>query len=296
MTEPVGAETGGAPPTPERCRNCGTTLAGPYCHDCGQRSESRLVPVRALARAAVEELLTLDVRLLHTLRRLLRPGALTDDYLQGRRAPYTPPFRLFVFAGFVFLLAIGLGQRLRPDESGLVIDLSRETVTELEARRDALRRRGTAWAEVRSFWLGSILDAHRQPDQLNRLFAERASVMAVLLIPAFALTLRLLYRGRLYMEHLIFTLHLHAVVFGVVGIALLLGMGGYLLGLPGAPLTAGFALAGCSVLAYTWVALRRVYESGPVRTTLKLCALAGAYVAAFTAVLTAYAFATIVTL
>ncbi len=84
------------PDHPHACANCATPLQGDYCHACGQHAHS---PVRSFAHA-VEEVFEsfwhLDGRIFRTLRRLLAPGRLAQDYLEGRRAPYVAPMRLFV--------------------------------------------------------------------------------------------------------------------------------------------------------------------------------------------------------
>ena len=87
------------------CLNCGTRLRGQYCGNCGQRSRSRLISLWELISDAFGDLFELDSRLWQTLRPLVaRPGRLTHDYLQGRRARYMPPFRMYLVLSLVFFL------------------------------------------------------------------------------------------------------------------------------------------------------------------------------------------------
>ncbi len=89
----------------ESCLNCGTTLGGQYCGHCGQRSRSRLISIWELLQDAFGDLLELDSRLWQTLIPLVtRPGKLTRDYLEGRRARYMPPFRTYLVLSIVFFL------------------------------------------------------------------------------------------------------------------------------------------------------------------------------------------------
>ncbi|MBT5219008.1 MAG: DUF3667 domain-containing protein [Woeseia sp.] len=89
----------------EMCLNCGTTLAGQYCGNCGQRAHSRLISIWELFRDAFGDLLELDSRLWRTLIPLaVRPGKLTRDYLEGRRARFMPPFRTYLVLSIVFFL------------------------------------------------------------------------------------------------------------------------------------------------------------------------------------------------
>jgi hypothetical protein len=87
------------------CLNCGTRLRGQYCGTCGQRSRSRLISIWQLLKEAFGDLLELDSRLWRTLLPLLiRPGRLTRDYLEGRRARYMPPFRTYLVLSVIFFV------------------------------------------------------------------------------------------------------------------------------------------------------------------------------------------------
>lgn len=98
-----------------RCRNCGAELAGEFCHSCGQSARSLRRPFWNLVTESVETLFLMDGRLAQTLPALmLYPGRVSRDYLDGRRARFIPPFRLYVFASLVFfvLLPLVTGQGL----------------------------------------------------------------------------------------------------------------------------------------------------------------------------------------
>ena len=87
------------------CLNCGTRMRGQYCGNCGQRSRNRLISIWQLLREAFGDLLELDSRLWRTLLPLLiRPGQLTRDYLEGRRARYMPPFRTYLVLSVIFFV------------------------------------------------------------------------------------------------------------------------------------------------------------------------------------------------
>ena len=87
------------------CLNCGTQLRGQYCGHCGQRSRSRLISLWELVSDAFGDLFEIDSRLWQTLIPLmLRPGRLTYDYLQGRRARFMPPFRMYLVMSLVFFV------------------------------------------------------------------------------------------------------------------------------------------------------------------------------------------------
>jgi hypothetical protein len=95
------------PPPPQTlvCANCGSSLAGEYCGHCGQRHEPHVHTVSHFANEAFESITHADSRLWRTLWFLLaRPGLLTREFFEGRRARYLPPFRLYLVISVVFFL------------------------------------------------------------------------------------------------------------------------------------------------------------------------------------------------
>jgi len=88
------------------CPNCGAVTAGRrYCGECGQSRRNLDGSVWALLRETLDELLNLDGRMFRTLRRLAaQPGAVTADYLAGKRRQYTPPVRLYLASSAAFFL------------------------------------------------------------------------------------------------------------------------------------------------------------------------------------------------
>jgi len=102
LREDAREEVSGGSPD---CLNCGAYMRGQYCAVCGQRSRSRLISLWELISDAFGDLLEIDSRLWRTLVPLLiRPGRLTHDYLQGRRARYMPPFRMYLVLSLLFFV------------------------------------------------------------------------------------------------------------------------------------------------------------------------------------------------
>jgi hypothetical protein len=93
------------PPDHPDCLNCGTELQGQYCGTCGQRARGRLISLWELLQDAFGDLFEIDSRLWRTLIPLLiRPGRLTLDYLEGKRARYMPPFRMYLVLSVIFFV------------------------------------------------------------------------------------------------------------------------------------------------------------------------------------------------
>jgi Protein of unknown function (DUF3667) len=63
-----------------------------------------------MTRDLLGDITNFDSRLWRTLVPLaFRPGVLTQDYLRGRRASYTPPFRMYLILSVAFFLLATLG-------------------------------------------------------------------------------------------------------------------------------------------------------------------------------------------
>jgi hypothetical protein len=88
------------------CANCSHALQGEFCHHCGQSVHSVLKPMHHMTEEAIETILHIDGRILHTLPPLFtKPGFLTLEYFSGRRMRYIAPFRLmFVLCLLAFFL------------------------------------------------------------------------------------------------------------------------------------------------------------------------------------------------
>lgn len=109
----------------ENCLNCGEVLTGQHCAHCGQRARVRVLSLWGLVKDLLGDFLDWDSRAWRTLRPLaFRPGLLTQDYLRGRRANYTPPVRMYLILSVAFFLLASLGNdpgstlEFNMDESG----------------------------------------------------------------------------------------------------------------------------------------------------------------------------------
>jgi hypothetical protein len=276
------------------CLNCGAALSGAFCARCGQRDVPSYPNVRELATDAFQELSGWDGRIATTVRALLaRPGKLTVEFLQGRRARYLSPLRLYLTASVAYFVLAAASPEVRLPSGKLLFlgirvgassdaadsrpervagaagaALANETVLTDSARAAVLAEIESAPALMRPFLRRSLED----PDGFKRGLIETLPKMLFVLLPAFAAIVGLLYRGRKYPEHLYFAIHLHAYIFFVLAVTELVKFTGFAYAV-----IAAAAVALPSIPIYAVLALRRVYGNGLGKTLLKSVAIAAIY-------------------
>lgn len=268
-------------PRPEQCLNCGRMADGNFCAFCGQENKDHTVALRPLLSDLLAEVASWDSKLMQTLIPLvIRPGFLTNEYNAGRRIGYLSPLKLYLTVSVLFFLVLSWKAPLNKNNvaintSGVTYSYSGSGPRALNARTveeyDASQKRKPP--------------ARRDPPLLRTMIHHlfkakedsRTFVSAILggfpkmmffLLPLFAVTLKLLYlrTKRLYVEHLIFLLHVHAFAFLVLTPLLLLP-----------PVWRGL-FVGLALPVYFIAALRAVYKQGWPKTLTKFALLGLGYV------------------
>jgi hypothetical protein len=286
---------------PQQCANCDADLAGPFCSRCGQRNTNLAVSIRVLARDFADEYLSLDSRLFRSAISLLfRPGFLTRQYLIGRRERFVRPLRLYLVSSLAFFFTLSLVARPslqfgidapdasirelleqsieqeRPvDDDGTVpgpgtAPADPTVLTPADAPAEDARAGPTgAWSisvAERIETLGNM-SPRQLGDALVAGFERQLPRTMFVLLPAFALILKLLYLRRhwYYAEHFVFTLHFHAFAFTIFLLLLLLPDGWW---------TTWVLLWG---VLYLFLSMHRVYRQSIWRTALKFSLLTSVY-------------------
>lgn len=206
------------------CRNCETPLEPDYsyCPQCGQKNVDLERPISVLLTEALRETVDIDGRALRTLWTLIRrPGVLTSEFVAGRRRLYSPPVRLYLVISVGFFLLAGwvAGQGMLLDE-------------------------------------GQTLEADAAGQA--RLFAEYVPRLMFVLLPVFALLLKIAFRQRFYFDHLVHSLHLHSAAYLVLALMLPLEEAA----VEFAPATILQVVLFFYLLASFVTSLRRVYQVG----------------------------------
>jgi len=95
----------------KECLNCGLPLAGEenFCPNCGQRNDIRKLNFGSFLGAVFDEFISYDSRFWRTIIvLLLKPGKVSKDYIEGRRAQYANPFRFYLTISIIFFLLLGV--------------------------------------------------------------------------------------------------------------------------------------------------------------------------------------------
>jgi hypothetical protein len=253
---------------PEQCLDCGATLAGFYCGNCGQKNELEHRSLWQLVKDAVGPAVLLEGKLWRTLGTLLfQPGALSEAYTEGKRSRYIRPLRLYFWVSVLFFSALAL----RPARV-IQIDLDKEDKIHLP-HAPFLERR----LQEKVAALGKTESVR---EQFRHDFVNLLPKAAFFLVPFSALLLRLFWWKRPYVEHLVLALHGHTVLFMGFGVALV-------------PL--GFFYAAGLVGPLVWLpfAFRRFYRSPWWQTLLKAVPLAVLYMLLVSAASLGVLFATL---
>jgi hypothetical protein len=268
-----------------QCLNCEAPLHGPFCSSCGQRAIPPHPTVRELAGDAVGEFTGWDGKFAATIRTLLaRPGELTRQWLEGRRAHFISPLRLYLSASVLFFVVQAAAPELEEKDivqvtaadssnAGRVASATTKTLRRgqplTQAEKDsALEAIAKAPVFARPLMRRGIEDPEGYKESVRRIVPRTFFA----LLPVYAGIVALFYRRRNYPEHLYFAIHLHAFVF----LALMLPDLAKLFGSKRVAGTVG-AAALVWVIGYSLVALKRVYGGSWGGTVLRSVGIMALY-------------------
>ena len=148
------------------CLNCGTPLAGSHCYNCGQRAHVHRT-LSAFFHDLLHGVLHFEGKTWRTIPLLAwKPGQLTREYIEGKRARYVSPIAMFLFVVFLtFALFNIMGGAAKV--GAVDPDMDREMRTAISASEEEL----AALRERRA----RNLD---EPENLARIDAEIADLEA----------------------------------------------------------------------------------------------------------------------
>lgn len=268
------------------CLNCGATVTGKFCSECGQENLELHEDFLHLALHGVGHYFHFESKFFNSIIPLItKPGFLTKEYFAGRRASYLSPISMYIFISIVFFFLStantninrkNIEEDVSPEEQaearailGRVSQKVSNKIpekleeyntyttlgpteladtanpTQAKAATQAMAKGDTVTApkeknkDALSIDLGgdnvvtkSLTAKLKQvkDDELsfalfkNKLTSHLPKVMFILL-PLFALILKLVNwrSSKYYVEHLIYSIHVHSFLFLFSSILILLG-------------------------------------------------------------------------
>lgn len=284
---------------PLLCLNCNAVVSGNFCQNCGQETHLHKASAREFLHEFVGHYVALEGRLWGTMGRLLfRPGALTNEYVAGRRVRFVQPLRLYLTLSILFFALLKLSNSVNipvvDDAPAAVAGAAHTSEPASEPASKAPAATGPAKAATAGeagpddinidnasidAWFKRFPTLHHQWQLFEKLpAAEKSKVFSngvhhfapyamFCLMPIFALYLKILFlgSGRRYGEHLLFALHTNAFAFVMFG-AIMLANNGLLT----------FALW-VWLLGYLPWAMRRVYQRSRAGTLWRWLLLMAVY-------------------
>lgn len=260
----------GIGPSPRVCLDCGTPLTGKYCSVCGQKDEPLKRGLKDLAFEFLQHPL-IDTKLWKSLvPLLLRPGVLTEEYLAGRRTRYVRPLKLYLTISVLFFALLALNV---PTDKWVKFDTVPDQSTADASQPKKTLHLPIRWLDERFQRNSAALDDPNNGSARGALAGRVAGSipkMVFILLPLSAVLFKLFWWRRYFVEHLIFTLHLHSYAF----------LAGMVRFLHWAPVTAVVGIWSC---VYMGLAFKRVYRDGWGKTVAKLVGVTLAYAVLFAA-------------
>lgn len=208
------------------CKNCDTLLQGEYCHQCGQHHRQYIRSIFAVVGDLFGEIGHWDSRFYRTMTGLFfRPGFLSSEFSRGRHASYVPPLRLYFFVSLVAFLVLSMtfsfDVELPQGDNQRVADIEQQVRTENANADELLTGFNSNQVKFDLPWLDEqdqqafrerIDYLGKNPSLLVQKMVSLAPQMMLLMLPFWALFLKLMYlfNRRYYLEHLTVALHTHA--------------------------------------------------------------------------------------
>jgi hypothetical protein len=190
-----------------KCRNCDTEFSGNFCPECGQSKKNYNRPFHFLIIDFAGNVFAFDTRVMKTLKSIfLRPGKLAEDYINGKRERYMPPFRFYVFISFIFFLLLSTtsgGDFIHIENDGTTVD---SIMTDSDSIRSNI-----GGSEVKM----SLSDLYAKREIIASTFMTWFSWSMFILMPFYGFLLWVMFRKsyKYYMGHFILAINQHAFTF-----------------------------------------------------------------------------------
>ncbi len=249
------------------CKNCDTAFTGRYCPECGQSVDDFDKPFGFILVNFLGDFFAFDTRFFRTINSLVvKPGFLPNQFFDGKRAPYAPPIRIFIFSSFLMFLllqwqtsrifreslqnesgseqissgnAVNIADSVKANQYEIIITDSIVSVDldplifsnpstlklQFEQAIKAMEKNlEKAETEEEKKEIRQLIRTFSDPEMMVNKVLKLMSWAFFLLLPVFALILKLFYRKVHFVRHLIFSIYIHSFIFIVLIIIVLLNI------------------------------------------------------------------------
>ncbi len=299
----------------DRCENCGYFLADiyNYCPRCGQENNDKNISFGTIVKESVQNYFSLDSRFGKSVKPFLfKPGFLTREFITGKRVSYANPIRLYLllslFFFFVLTTAVNYLNRDTPRDVAPIQVTASDRQPQGNSDGSLLSRASTSidWAMIdsirfdQSYTDRQLIDSMNLPEsgflerklryQMIKLYRTDAvtfqqflvsnlPVMMVFVIPIFGWWLRVFfgYRGKLYIHHLIHSIHIHSFAYLIYGLTLI----GMMLLIDSAVIIYQAILAVAIILVYSIISLKNFYGKSWITTIFRSLVMGLSYTISF---------------
>lgn len=338
------------------CLNCGATLHGHFCHNCGQENLEMKESFGHMMRHAISDYFHFDDQFFSTLKPLLfKPGKLTVEYNTGHRAAYLHPVKMYIFISVIYFLLLfqsnfepvkvndnsdkaetrkeiveankGIDSTLKNPyipsiakqalikqqkyNASVLNKLQKDTVSDNDDN-DAAKDSSlysiavTRYANYQQYlnaqaklspnkrdglfkqlFTKNMIYYHEKygsikmaKEQLTENFNRMIPKMMFLILPLFALILTIAFRNdkKFYVEHMIYSFHLHCFVFLFLSFLILIQL---ILPLNHSIIEWLLLVGTLYIIWYFYRSLRVVYHRSKFRTITKMLGIGASYFAVF---------------
>lgn len=261
------------PPAGDTCANCHAPVSAPYCGACGQKAVVHIASAHEFLHHFVGHYVALEGKLWRTLGWLIaKPGALTVEFVAGRRGRFIDPLRLLLSMSLLMFVLMRwqvyqLPQAAPAPAASAAVSAPATAATAAAVHDydgplfDLFARASGNFAANYGKYAAQTETV--QAAQFWEAWLRFGPTLLLCMVPLLALLLKVLHLGTgwRYGEHLVYAMHLQSVT-----LLALLGMIGGMNSVGKLLIMSGMAL-------YIVLSMRKVYGGGWIVLLLRAGAL-----------------------